>query len=170
MKSKINIEFPFTTVYDSAYKVTSQGRNTVVLYSTVTKERTSISYAKYLMSVHLKRWLTNDEHVDHINNDKSDDRIENYQILTLAENNKKQASVIGCQVVEYKCAICGNKFVVKRKHSHFTIKGKSMTCSRSCGGKASHLTTPIQNVLREYNWYDEHHWSDQLGNERRKIP
>lgn len=169
MKSKIDIQYPFTTKYDCAYRVSSQGRNTVVLYKTVTKERTSISYAKYLMSIHLKRWLTKDEHVDHINNNKMDDRIDNYQILTLAENNQKQASLLGCQVVEYKCAACDNKFVVKRKYSHFVTGNKSMTCSRSCGGKSSHFTTPIQNVIREYNWYDEHHWSDQLGKERRLL-
>ena len=121
------------------------------------------------MSVHLKRWLTKDEHVDHINDDKSDDRIENYQILTLTENNQKQAALVGCKVVEYKCAVCDNKFVVKRKYSHYVIGEKSMTCSRSCGGKASHFPSPVQIVLREYNWYDEHHWSDRLKEGRNMI-
>jgi len=164
MKSKIEIEYPFTDIYDYAYKVTSQGRNTIVLYKTGAQERTSISYAKYLMSVHLKRWLTKDEHVDHINNDKLDDRIENYQILSLADNNRKQASLIGCAMVQYKCPVCSQIFSVKRKNSHFVGRKNqvSITCSRSCGGKAGASKAGII-MLREYNWYDEHHYTEQPG-------
>lgn len=162
MKSKIEIEFPFTDKYDSAYKVTSQGRNSVVLYSTITKERTTISNAKYMMSVHLKRHLLKDEHVDHINNDKLDDRIDNFQILSLAENNRKQAALKGCAMVEYKCPICEKIFSVKRKNSHYVGKRSqtSITCSKSCGGKAS-FSKPGIIELRQYNWYDEHPYNEQ---------
>jgi hypothetical protein len=162
MKSKIEIEFPFTEIYDSAYKVSSQGRNTVVLYKTGTKERTSISYAKYLMSVHLKRWLTKEEHVDHKNNNKLDDRIENYQILSLADNNRKQAAVRGCRMVRYKCPICFKIFSVKRQNSHLVGRknNKSIACSRSCSGKASACKAGIL-MLGEYNWYDEHNYTEK---------
>ena len=41
-----------------------------------TSERTTLSFARYVMSVKLGRLLnTATEHVDHINNNKSDDRI-----------------------------------------------------------------------------------------------
>ena len=166
MKSKIEIEYPFTEKYDCAYRVSSQGRNTVVLYKTKTRERTSISYAKYLMSIYLKRWLSKNEHVDHINNNKIDDRIENYQILSLAENNKKQASVKGCKVVEYKCPICGVNFSVRRNISHFVAGEKTMTCSKKCGGKSKNFDKPIQIVIREYDWYKENHWSKPIKKSR----
>lgn len=164
MKSKIEIEYPFTDKYDSAYKVSSQGRNSVVLYSTVTKERTTISNAKYMMSVYLKRHLSIDEHVDHINDNKLDDRIDNFQILSLAENNRKQAALIGCAMVEYLCPICERVFAIKRKNSHYGSRKHaiSVTCSRSCGGKAS-FSKPGIIELRQYNWYDEHHYNEQVG-------
>ena len=48
-----------------------------------------MSYARWLMTQYLQRRLAPDEHVDHINDNSLDDRIENYQLLTPAENNSK---------------------------------------------------------------------------------
>lgn len=169
MKSKFDISFPFTDKYNCAYLVSSQGRNSVVLYNTDTKERTTISNAKYMMSVHLQRHLMHDEHVDHINDNKLDDRIDNFQILSLADNNRKQASLVGCSVIEYECPICSKHFVLKKKYSHYYKPYGSLTCSRSCGGKASHFSEPQIIVVREYNWYDENHWSHQIGSTRHMI-
>ena len=158
MKSKFEIEKPFTDRFDCAYKVSSQGRNTVVLYSTVTKKRLSVSYARYLMSVHLGRYLTEDEHVDHRNDIKDDDRIDNLQILTQEENTLKHTRLRGRQMVEYECPVCAKVFSRRRKDSHFKSyqNGKSVCCSRSCGARAGSKPPerPIR-FLREYNWYDE---------------
>lgn len=48
------------------------------------------SYPRYLLEQHLGRELTKEETVDHINNDFTDNRIENLQILTRAENARKE--------------------------------------------------------------------------------
>lgn len=51
---------------------------------------TSTAYARYLMSVKLKRYLhDDDEEVDHIDNDFTNDSIDNLQILSGSENTKK---------------------------------------------------------------------------------
>jgi len=86
------------------------------------------------MSVHLGRYLTDDEHVDHINEDKADDRMDNYQILTNAENTKKsQAFAI---YVDLKCPQCESRFLRRRKHTHLCVKKKFVDfCSRSCSSK-----------------------------------
>jgi hypothetical protein len=56
----------------------------------VSKEnRTTISYARYLMSVHLGRKLTKIETVDHIDGDTLNDSLENLQILSNEDNIKK---------------------------------------------------------------------------------
>ena len=93
----MNIEIlpPYDTDYNKAYLVTSQGRNSVCLYNSETKKRHTVSYARYLMSTHLGRFLDKDEHVDHIDNDKSNDVITNLQILSQLENNRKQARLRG---------------------------------------------------------------------------
>jgi hypothetical protein len=51
--------------------------------------RTSIPYARWLMTQHLGRKLLPTEHVDHINEDPLDDRISNYQLLSPAQNSRK---------------------------------------------------------------------------------
>lgn len=61
----------------------------IAVFKYTNGSQTSISYARWLMQEHLGRELTSDEHVDHINEDPTDDRIENLQILTCKENNQK---------------------------------------------------------------------------------
>lgn len=49
----------------------------------------SMSYARWVMTQHLGRVLESWEHVDHKNENTLDDRIENLQILTPGDNNRK---------------------------------------------------------------------------------
>lgn len=70
------------------------GRKHIILSnSTLPKSDKSriktVSYPKALMEVYLLRRLLPHETVDHINNDKRDDRASNLQILSLSENVKK---------------------------------------------------------------------------------
>ena len=61
------------------------------------------------MSVTLKRYLTNQEHVDHIDNDKTNDSISNLQILTPKENNQK-SFLKGETLLDFICPICKKEF------------------------------------------------------------
>lgn len=65
------------------------GRKHVIIYDTETQSRRTVSYPRYLMEQHLGRELLPEEQVDHINEDFTDDRIENLQLLSRAENNRK---------------------------------------------------------------------------------
>lgn len=49
-------------------------------------ERTTMSYARYEMSVKLKRKLLKHEHVDHKDENKVNDHPDNLQILSSLEN------------------------------------------------------------------------------------
>lgn len=135
---KIECKYPFTEDFDSAYLVRSQGRNIVCLYSTVTKQRSSMSYARYLMSTHLGRELDITEHVDHINNIKDDDRIDNLQILSHKGNSIKyhRECTKGKRMVRAECPVCGTKFTI----AYNKISNRAASCcSRSCGGRLPHI-------------------------------
>lgn len=93
--------------------------------------RTTTSYARYLMEVFLGRRLTAEETVDHVNNDKQDDRMENLQLLSPSENTKKSAK--GRTMVLLNCPICGVSFYRERNQTHIVKGGNPSRCSRKCG-------------------------------------
>lgn len=139
MSTKIELEEPFKSKWKYGYLVTNkEPRRNVILFNK-DKDRTTISYARYLMSVHLGRELSKDEHVDHINNDRTDDRLENLQILTLAENSAKEAKRRGRILVEYECPVC--KLIFTRRISNSNRipcrKRSIICCTKRCSGKLS---------------------------------
>ena len=113
------------------------GRKHVIHYDGVTKH--TQSYPRYLMEQHLGRKLESWEQVDHINNDPTDDRLENFQILTQLENIQKSA--VKVKYIEFTCPVCKNTFSIsagRYKHNQL-VQGKAGPyCSRSCAGKIHH--------------------------------
>lgn len=109
----------------------NEHRNMVVLVKKDKTSRTSMSYPRYLMSIHLQRRLLKDEHVDHINNDKLDDRIENFQLLDPRSNVLKSAKP--ASYTTFNCHVCGAlKTVAKGKDFNYKKRGYAH-CSRKCG-------------------------------------
>ena len=105
------------------------------------KSRTTISYARYLMSVHSKRLLNKEEHVDHIDNDKMNDSLYNLQILSPRENKSKQEmhnSIVNPKFVCLKCSSCGILFdYPARNHRFYSKQGQQrFHCSKECGYKS----------------------------------
>lgn len=91
---KFNLQFPYSEDYKAGYLINgSQGRKVVVLVSHDGKQRCT-AYARYLMAVKSKRYLNQGQTVDHINEDKTDDRLQNLQILPKADNIRKHAAAI----------------------------------------------------------------------------
>lgn len=72
------------------------------------------------MSVNEKRILNKDEHVDHRDNNKMHDNINNLQILTLKENNIKAAKIKGKKMVVLQCPLCKTIFEKKKRTNTFS--------------------------------------------------
>ena len=115
----------------------SDGRSHVIFIDSQGKRRTQ-SYPRYLMEQHLGRELLPNEHVDHINDDCSDNRIENLQLLSQAENNKKSSFK---KMYYCECPACGKGFeaIASRVEYNQGKQGKAGPyCSKSCAGKMHH--------------------------------
>lgn len=134
---KIEIEEPFKPEFKHGYvSINNEGRKIVQLYHSENKRKT-ISYARYRMSVILKRHLTKDEEVDHINNDPTDDRDENFQILTPAQNQLKQSEIQRKPLALIQCPECkGNFTMLNSKYLHAKrITKNGPFCSLRCSSR-----------------------------------
>lgn len=93
------LEYPYSKDYTDMYVYFSNQlkRMCVSLHNTITGKRLGTSYARYLMSVKMGRYLNDDgsETVDHIDNDPTNDDINNLQILSQSDNIKKYSKFIG---------------------------------------------------------------------------
>lgn len=123
------------------------------------KSQTGMTRARYLLSVHLGRYLDDNEEADHINNIKTDDRIDNLQVLTKDENREKYHQHFTSDIQEkvlLRCAECGKTFKrIKWRHDNSVRdNNENDFCSMSCrstynvkNGKTG-LKQPIDDHIR----------------------
>lgn len=147
---KIKLEYPYNTQWTQGYVVINRdNRRTLLLING--KKRSCTQYARYLLAVKLGRFLKKEETVDHIDGDKTNDDINNLQILSLKENIRKSQKKPDFILV---CPVCKRKFTVARtkvsgREKKRKIKMGELCCSRKCGGKFSHITF-LRNKKGEY--------------------
>ena len=91
---KIPIEPPFEGLWKHAYLVKNKEDRNMVCLVNDRIDRTTMALARYKMAVELGRLLTEQEQVDHIDNDKTNDAIENLQLLSPEDNRQKYLETI----------------------------------------------------------------------------
>lgn len=142
---KIELLPPFSLTWRNGYLVVNpENRKNVVLFNSE-QDRTTISYARYLMSVHLGYVVPNEYEVDHINNDKTDDRIENLQLLTQQENISKE-NKLKTIYYEFICPICKNNFSLTGKQLGQRRDKINPCCGVSCGNIKKSITLTNNNL------------------------
>ena len=123
--------------YERVYVVINpEPRRVAILYKNDGTSMT-MSYAKYLYtSTYCEDIDGSVYHIDHINGDKMDDRIENLQKITGKYNRAKDH--ICRDMILRVCPVCGTEFLfpLKNLSSH-----PNPCCSRKCGGIKSHWKT-----------------------------
>jgi hypothetical protein len=120
--------------------VGDDGRKRMVLYY-ADQSTSSVAYARVLLSVKLGRLLTDDEEADHKNNDNTDDRIDNLQVLTREENLLKERWHYIVNVQElygFVCANCETPFLITHRDLMNKLnqtKDGLAFCSRRCSAQ-----------------------------------
>lgn len=118
--------------------------------------RKTTSYPKYLMEVHLGRYLLPTETVDHIDRDFTNNSISNLQVLSKETHSRLDAKRLASVVV--KCQICGFDFTLEgnRLHNAYRSKARGNSgpyCSRSCAGKATHMIGLVNSLPEKVLYY-----------------
>jgi SOS-response transcriptional repressor LexA len=116
------------------------GRQHVIVYEN--GKRKTVSYPKYLLQEKLGRELGLEETCDHIDNDFTNNSVENLQVLSRAENARKEMALHPAEIGTFSCPLCNEMFSREMRLVRGNWKkGRSGPyCSRSCAGKASHLS------------------------------
>ena len=119
--------------YVIAYLATNKEPRRVCTLRKADGSMTSMSYAKYLYTSHYKCEITQGDHVDHINGNKMDDRIENLQVISGTYNRQKDHK--HKEMVICTCPVCGKEFLMGKRNLPFK---PNPCCSRRCGGIKAH--------------------------------
>ena len=149
----INLEEPYSSLYRKGYlRISKDGRKRVDLFNS-NKDRTTISYARYIMSVSLGYVLSKDYEVDHVDRDKTNDDMSNLQVLSIEEhrqkNSKEMTTGRTCTIVV--CENCGKDLL--RETS--TLRYKTYYCNNSCRKskqRLDHLDDDFKSALIEYKY------------------
>lgn len=135
---KIELEEPFKSLYKHGYaRVSTKDKRKRVDLVNNSKDRTTISYARYLMCVSAGYILDDNLEVDHINCDESNDDISNLQILTKEQHREKTNREIttGRSGIHLVCSCCG---IIFFRETRYLKRSKVYTaCSRKCNGNLS---------------------------------
>lgn len=135
---KINLDYPFNQDWKNGYlrENPQDNRKLLDLVNSDT-DRTTISYARYLKSVEVGYYLSDDVEVDHIDKDCTNDDLSNLQILTIEEHREKTRleNTTGRTTDECKCANCGILFTRETRLILHNNNQKNIFCSKRCNGQ-----------------------------------
>lgn len=148
---KIELQEPFKSLWRNGYIVTNpENRRNICLVNNK-EDRTTISYARYLMCVKLGYILSSDYEVDHKDNDKTNDDVNNLQVLTWQENKEKEELRYLLEEQKsygYHCAYCGIAFIITERIRNIRLK-QSTTGLAFCSQTCSRHTNEFKHLIAD---------------------
>lgn len=112
---------------------------------------------RYVMSVHLGRWLRSDEVVHHKDKDRTNNDINNLELTNARDHARLHAEERGSEYVERYCENCFMPFTT-------TVCRDKRYCSRSCVGTIHKRFEVPKHKLNELLWkYPTTHIAKMFG-------
>lgn len=144
---KIELQEPYKSHFKPFGTVSkmSSGRR-IIYFTKLDGVQTGTSYARYLMAVKLGHFIADDLEVDHIDNDFTNDNIDNLQVLTSEQNLKKYHKHYKENIQQYyelTCAKCYKKYIVEQKDYTKTLVNTNTYCSKKCLGLSQMISSDI---------------------------
>lgn len=131
--------YPFGNYYVSSPSLNKrENRYMISMRSRIDGRSTSTSYARYLYQVYHKVILNDDQFVDHIDADKTHDKIGNLQILSREENAIKAVTDLNLDNSNIYTLKCPNCDIIFQKSYRLLHGKRAAFCSRSCAGSFYH--------------------------------
>ncbi len=136
------------------YPPNSDGRYRVRLFNRLTRTQSIKQRSRVLLEVLLGRRLLDDETVDHIDEDPTNDNWYNLQPLSLVNNAKRSAIKIR-PIFEY-CIECNTYFELSVAQRYPSDNTAGPFCSRRCSGingkrvQDTGIKSGRLNIVREY--------------------
>lgn len=114
------------------------GRQHVIFYED--GKRRTVSYPKYLLEQKLGRALLPHETCDHIDNDFTNNSIDNLQLLSRSDNSAKAMILKAAEQGYFVCPECNTSFYKNMrdvKGNQIKQKKAGPFCSKKCAGRYS---------------------------------
>jgi len=101
------------------------------------RKTTSLSYPKYLMEIKLNRYLTEKEHVHHIDGNPLNNDYSNLEVVTVQEHGRRHVKYK--EDIKAECYLCKKMFILtpKQQQSRYSNrfrKDAGPFCSKKCVG------------------------------------
>lgn len=153
---KIKVIDIYKDKYKAAYLIkhkNTDNRKRVYLIG-YDNSRKGISYAQYVWEEANGCHIPHGFQVDHINEDKTDDRLENLQLILPVENSRKyiRHAINTGKIVKYIdmiCPICGRVFQFERRN---LSTHPNLCCSKRCGYKKGKQSRYGNNISEPYRY------------------
>ena len=119
-------------------------RRSIVTVKLPNGNRLTMTYARYLMSVHLNRYLESYEHVHHVDEDKTNDKLNNLEVKHEIPHGVDHNLEVKIHYPEVAvCHQCSSPFLLTSKQVKYrrANERKGLAgpfCSYKCVGKYSH--------------------------------
>lgn len=115
----------------------NKGRLRIIIVHSITGEKHTVSYPKFLIENYLNRYLEENETVDHIDGNPLNNDISNLQVLK--RNIHCSLDALRNKDVIVKCSYCGKEFLIEGNkiynRNRLDRHQSGYFCSRQCSGK-----------------------------------